>query len=379
MFSIWEKETFLAPQDVIIAGSGFVGLWSALQLKKRHPKKQITILERGLIPTGASSRNAGFACFGSVSELMEDGHHMGSDKMLQLVEMRYKGLEKIRKTFKPAAIDFDMVGGYELYEENRIGREELEQNINYLNTHLQPVTGSRETYRMANEKILDFGFGRTQHLVKNKFEGALHSGKLLQVLTQKAMSKGVQILTGTDIRRIHRHDSMVELETLANGNPLNFRSKQLLVCTNAFAKELLPELDVVPARGQVLLTTPLPRLPFRGTFHAEEGFYYFRDLGNRVLLGGARNKAMADEETTEMKTSAFIQQELENYLSEVILPGYRGAYAIEHRWAGIMAMGGEKMPIVKQVEENVFCAVRMSGMGVALAPVVATKVAKMMD
>ena len=40
MFSIWEKETLLAPQAVIIVGSGFVGLWSALQFKKRHPKKK---------------------------------------------------------------------------------------------------------------------------------------------------------------------------------------------------------------------------------------------------------------------------------------------------------------------------------------------------
>ena len=50
--SIWEKETFYAPQDIIIIGSGFVGLWSAFYLKKNHPKLKITIVDRGLIPTG---------------------------------------------------------------------------------------------------------------------------------------------------------------------------------------------------------------------------------------------------------------------------------------------------------------------------------------
>lgn len=379
MFSIWEKETFLAPQDVIIAGSGFVGLWSALHLKKLYPEKKITILERGLIPAGASGRNAGFACFGSAGELMSDGEKMGSDAMLKLVEQRFKGLEKIRKTFPEKQIDFSMSGGYELYAPQQIGREALEQNINYLNTLLKPVTGSGETYRLADEKILEFGFGHTQHLVKNRFEGSLHSGKLLQALAQKIAAKGVQILTGTDIRKINVTDSGVELETRAAGKPLHFHSKQVLLCTNAFTKELIPELDVVPARGQVLVTTALPRLPFRGTFHAEEGFYYFRNLGNRVLLGGARHKALAEEETTEMEPSTFIQQELENYLAEVILPGYRGTYYIEHRWAGIMAMGTEKSPVVKQLAKNVFCAVRMSGMGVALAPLVARQVAKMME
>jgi hypothetical protein len=33
-----------------------------------------------------------------------------------------------------------------------------------------------------------------------------------------------------------------------------------------------------------------------------------------------------------------------------------------------MAMGAEKTPIVKQLSERQFCAVRLSGMGVALAP-----------
>jgi glycine/D-amino acid oxidase-like deaminating enzyme len=42
-----------------------------------------------------------------------------------------------------------------------------------------------------------------------------------------------------------------------------------------------------------------------------------------------------------------------------------------------MGMGGEKMPIVKEVDRNIFAAVRMSGMGVALAPVVGRNVAQM--
>src|SRR5687768_13658650 len=114
MVSIWEKETFLADQDVIIAGSGFTGLWSALYLKKKKPDLKITILERGIIPTGASSRNAGFACFGSLTELVADANTLGKEQMLELVEMRYRGLQKIQKYFNRSAIDFDLCGGYEL-------------------------------------------------------------------------------------------------------------------------------------------------------------------------------------------------------------------------------------------------------------------------
>src|SRR5450631_4818804 len=108
--SVWEKESFFAPKDFIIIGSGFTGLWSAYYLKKRHPKKTVLLLERGLIPSGASSRNAGFACFGSFTELLADTNAQGEEKMLELVEMRFKGLEKIRKKFSDEQIGYENHG-----------------------------------------------------------------------------------------------------------------------------------------------------------------------------------------------------------------------------------------------------------------------------
>lgn len=376
MISIWEKETFFAPQDVIIIGSGFVGLWCAYYLKKRAPNLKITIIERGLIPAGASTRNAGFACFGSLSELIADEAQMGTDKMLQLVEMKYNGLLRIQKYFSGTEIDFEHCGGYELYgQDDNVTMDRLESNIERMNSLLHPITGNKRTFKLDDQHIKSLGFGQTSHLVKNSFEGHLHSGKLLQGLLQHVQSKGVQVLNGIEIKGFLQNDQQVELTT---NNSFTFSSRQLLICTNAFAKDLLPEVDVVPARGQVLLTSPIQGLPWKGTFHSDEGYYYFRNLSKRVLLGGARNKAFAEEQTTEMTTSDFIQSELESYLERVVLPQFKNQYNIEYRWSGIMAMGSDKMPVVQQLMSNVFCAIRMSGMGVALAPIVGKMVARMM-
>ena len=372
MISIWEKETFFAPQDVIIAGSGFVGLWSAFYLKRKHPKLKITILERGMIPTGASTRNAGFACFGSLSELMFDAKTMGTDNMLQLVEMRFKGLEKIKKFFKKKRIDYDECGGYELFDSGTsLTTEELQNSIEYMNSLLKPIINSKNTYNLANEAVNEFGFGNTTHLVRNNLEGYLHSGKLLQALIQEVQYMGVQVFTEMEIVSFNLNDDEIEIQT---NRDLELCAKNLLICTNAYAKELVPELDVVPARGQVLLTSPIAGLPWKGTFHSDEGFYYFRNLGERVLLGGARNKAFAEERTTAIETTDLIQKELERYLNEVVIPNYKDSYTIENRWSGIMAMGSEKMPIVREISPRIFCAVRMSGMGVALAPTVGQQI-----
>jgi len=369
--SVWEKESFFEPADIIIAGSGLVGLWSAYHLKKHAPKLSITVVDRGIIPTGASTRNAGFACFGSLTELMANREEMGEDQLLQLVEWRYKGIKRIKKTFGHKSIDYQRNGGFELL--TSFDNNDLRSHIDEFNRLLKNITGHQKTFRLQNEQIAPFGFAGIRHLVESRAEGQLHSGKLCQALLRLVQSMGVTVLNGIEITSYEKVHGHLLLHT-QHGFPL--MASQLLVATNAFARQLLPQLDVSPARGQVLVTSPIEGLPFKGTFHFDEGFYYFRNLGNRVLLGGARNKALEEENTPEMVITDTIQQELQRFLSETVIPGRH--YTIEHRWSGIMGMGGEKMPIVRAVNDHVFCAVRMSGMGVALAPVVGEQIAVMM-
>jgi gamma-glutamylputrescine oxidase len=372
--SIWEKESFYAPKDVIIVGSGLVGLWCAWYLKKNDPDISIAIIDRGIIPTGASTRNAGFACFGSVTELVEDASRFGEDNMLQLVEMRYKGLQRIRKVFKDPVINFDLCGGYELFPLNDTRqRSELEHETERLNKLLHDITGKKRTFKEASKKINDLGLHHVDYLIENKLEGHLHSGKLCQALLQAVQGMGVTVLNAIEISGFEKVNDNVVLYT---NQLMHLKAGKVLICTNAFARQLLPDLNIVPARGQVLVTSPIENLPLKGTFHYDAGYYYFRNLGNRVLLGGARNKAFEEEETTELNVTDKIQQELEYFLSTYILPGYE--YQITDRWSGIMGMGNEKLPIVKEVSPQVFCAVRMSGMGVALSPVIGEQVGKML-
>ena len=366
--SIWEKESFFAPADIIIAGSGLVGLWSAYYLKKKAPSLSVTIVERGPIPTGASTRNAGFACFGTLSEMLAGAREMGEEQMLELTAMRYKGLKKISKVFKDREIGMERHGGHELIA--RADSNELRSQIDGLNRMLKKITGQPKIFRLQNDKLSRFGFAGVQHLIGNDSEAQLHSVKLCQALLRLVQSMGVTVLNNMEITG---HEKVHGQVLLHIRNAPSLLSSQLLVATNAFARQLLPQLDITPARGQVIVTSPIENLSFQGTFHFDEGFYYFRDLGDRVLLGGARNKAFEEETTSEMTLSETIQQELERFLREVVLPGRH--YDIEHRWSGIMAMGTEKMPILRAVNDHVFYAVRMSGMGVALAPVVGEKIA----
>lgn len=371
--SIWEKESFYAHKDVIIIGSGFVGLWSAYHLKKNRPKLSIAIVDRGIIPTGASTRNAGFACFGSVTELIADTMKSGEEQMLEIVEMRYKGLKKIKKIFGKKEIGYEYNGGYELISaEQSFDINTLRSNIDWLNHKLKSTIKEKAFY-LNDEKIAAFGFANVQHLIENKLEAQLHSGKLCQALLRLVQSMGVTVLNSVEIKSFEKINGKIELQT---NQHINLSTEQLLICTNAFAKQLVPELDVEPARGQVLVTSEIPGLKWKGAFHFDEGFYYFRNLGNRVLLGGARNKAFDEERTYDLSTSENIQTLLEQFLHEKILPA--NSVDIEYRWGGIMGVSDEKMPVVKQISDQVFCAVRMGGMGVALAPIIGENISYLM-
>ena len=50
-----------AATDVCIIGGGFTGLWTALELKRRAPETDITLVEADICGAGASGRNGGFA------------------------------------------------------------------------------------------------------------------------------------------------------------------------------------------------------------------------------------------------------------------------------------------------------------------------------
>ncbi len=230
-------------------------------------------------------------------------------------------------------------------------------------------------YTNETKKIKQLGFQEIEALAFSTFEGQLNSAKLVIALQQAVQSKGVQILFNTEVKKFKSHKKGVTIQTNLEA-PLE--TKQLLICTNGFAKQLMPSLDVVPARGQVFITEPIPNLKFKGTFHFDEGFYYFRNVGNRLLLGGARNKDFKNEKTYSLETSPIIQKTLEDFMMKRILPKGSKKPKIELRWSGTMGMGKIKKPIIEELQPNIFCAVRMSGMGVAIAPIVAERAVKLM-
>lgn len=364
--SYWEQKTWLSNIDFTIVGSGIVGLSCALQLKEKYPKSKVLILEKGILPQGASTKNAGFACFGSASELLDDLNAHSEDEVVNLVVKRWKGLHQLRTMIGDTNLDFQPHGGYELFIDKDAQLEsECLSKLDYLNKLLSPVF-KQDVFSVKPNK---FGFKNVRpNLIFNQFEGQIDTGKMMNTLLKKVQEKGINILNNTTVTDYQDQNNRV----VVNTNHFQLTTEKLLIATNGFASKLGID-KVSPARAQVLITKPIKNLEIKGTFHLDKGYYYFRNIDNRILFGGGRNLDFKGETTTDFDTTDQIQNSLEYLLKTTILPD--ADFEIDQRWTGIMGVGSQKEAIVKALDNNVLSGVRLGGMGVAIGSLIGQELA----
>jgi len=367
LLSFWEKQSF-THYDIIIIGSGIVGLSTAASILEKNPNTKILVLERGVFPTGASTKNAGFACFGSLSEIVSDLKKASEEEVVNLVERRWKGLQLLRKRLGDEKISYLNYGGYELmFEENL----HLLDKIDEVNKLLKPIFQD-DVYKVNDKKITQFSFNadKVKSIVFNKFEAQIDTGKMMSNLLHYVTSLGASLLTGAEVKEVDKHSSKV---ILVNG--IEFFSDKVVLCTNAFSKQFLSDEYIEPGRGQVLVTKPIKGLKFKGVFHFDEGFYYFRNFEDRVIFGGGRNLDLHNEATTDFGNTSLILDDLNEKMRTIILPNQE--FEVDQTWSGIMAFGETKKPILKKINENIYVGVRLGGMGVALGSLLGEELSEM--
>lgn len=363
-FSYWEHKEWFSNIDFTIVGSGIVGLNCALTLRKKYPTAKILILEKGMLPQGASTKNAGFACFGSLSELIDDLENHTEQEVFDLVKKRWEGLQLLRKNLGDKNIDFQQNKGYELFEDEAFYTTCIAQKER-LNSLLKPIF--KDDVFSVSENTFQFKNVHQKYGVNN-FEGQIDTGKMMSALLQLALKSDIKILNNIAVTNFVEDQNKVLVKT----THLEFSTQQLCIATNGFSKQLLQE-NVQPARAQVLITKPIKNLHIKGTFHLEKGYYYFRNINNRILFGGGRNLDFKTEETTEFGKTDIIQNRLKTILTATILPNTD--FEIDYSWSGIMGVGNQKKALVKPISNRVFCGVRLGGMGVAIGSLVGKELA----
>lgn len=372
-WSHWEYDSFFHEVDYCVIGSGIVGLSTAIHLQKANPKAKVLVLERGYLPIGASTRNAGFACFGSMTELLDDLEHRPEEDVWDLVKQRYQGLLLLRSLLGDQAIHYLPEGGYELFTSNeKMTFERCLDHINQFNQQLKEITGLPACFADASRRLSSFGMNKVDHLLVNQAEGSIDTGQMMRRMLQKAQSLGVILLNNCEVTALDEGPTAMHL-TLQNTWEL--QAQQVVVATNGFAQQLLKNQAIQPARNLVLITQAIPNLKIKGCFHYDRGYFYFRNVGNRLLLGGGRHLALEEETTTDFAINPTIQRALQHLLQETILPGQ--AIEIDRWWTGILGVGPNKTPIIKRLNPHLCVAIRLGGMGVAIGTLLGAEAAQL--
>jgi len=356
--SYWEKTAYVRNIDFLIIGSGIVGLSTSIFLKRKYKDARILIIERGYLPSGASTKNAGFSCFGSPTELYDDLQSMPEQTVWETFSSRYMGLTRLFELVSKDAIAYEQCKSWDIIAEND-SNNITNDFIKYINNEAQKLTGEENIYYEDRDISSQFGFEGVNTSYCNRLEGSIYTGKMIKELYKKAVSEDIMVLFGINA------DSMEhsEKENTINTPYGQFKASNTIIATNGFAKQWIKD-DVFPARAQVLITNEIKNLKVKGTFHYNKGYYYFRNVGNRILLGGGRNLDLHGETTEEFGLTKQIQDKLNELLQTVIIPNQ--PYTIEDTWSGIMGVGENKSPIIKKINNNTAIGVRMGGMGVAL-------------
>jgi len=370
--SYWELESYFKNIDDLVVGGGIVGLSTAVYLKMKFPARRVVVVERDAFSAGASTKNAGFACFGSPSEIASDLVKMSEADVVSLIRFRYEGLNALRSLLGDDAVGYKPCGGFELFRDS--DHELFEKCLDDLEVH----------NRIAMEAIGAKAYSRVQQMpeftgqnkfiggIYNQLEGSIHTGRMMRSLKERCSGLGVEFFNGLNVEEIHLNGDKV----VVNIEGIETEPHRVFVCINGFAKKLLPSLEVTAVRNQVLVTSKLRRPILESTYHVDEGYIYFRPIDDRLLIGGFRNTDKENETTSEFGITSFIQDKIENFIGEYITSE---KITIDYRWSGILGVGETKVPILERYNENVFVGVRMGGMGIAIGNLIGKKLSELAD
>lgn len=370
--SYWERDHYFNQSNYIIIGSGIVGLNAGIRILELEPGADVLIIEQGLISSGASTKNAGFACFGSPSELIEDLTVNPPEQVFNLFEKRYTGIHDLLKRNHVNDIDYQKSGGYEVFDDTSLDFNQIYQNIAYLNSEIEKRIHIPNYFQLDNQRLKHFPLKGFTNLIATPHEGVINPMKLINQLAIRFTTLGGKILNGIYVNSIEQTENKIKLYCKPE---ITLQTSKVLIAVNGFTKHFFPNIDVIPARNQVLVIKPERTISLNGCFHFNKGYVYFRTINEHLLIGGGRNLDIESENTISVDKNPQITNYLINFVKNHIL--FDQKFEITDHWSGIMGLGPIKSPIIKLVNNQIGLAVRLGGMGVAIGTSVGIEGAEM--
>lgn len=360
--------------DCLIIGAGICGVSAALHMQRRGMK--VIIVDKSLVGSGASTRNAGYLMRGCADNYAAAIKEFGRDRtraLWKLTEDNLAGLRREGIESLPSVRNVPSILAALREDEY----EQLRQSIS-----LMKEDGFAVAWEDANSNRNDtlWKIAKPLGALINPNDAACNSREVIEFLRSKLSSP---IHEHQEVTSIHADGDWIE-SRITDGT---IRSKHVLACTNAYAPLLLPGLanHITPRRGQMLAIRPQANRTLGGSYYINFGSEYIRQhADNTIVVGGCRTYHAEREVGYEDITTPWVQRDLERFAKSMV-----GDFAdtdIIARWSGVMGFSKTHLPLIgpawgpNSAESKVWFCGGFTGHGMSMAHRVSEMaVASMLD
>jgi len=337
------------PVDAVVVGAGITGCSCALTLARAG--RRVRLVDAREVAGGASGRNGGFALRGGAAPYDVLREAIGAPDAAQYWRLTEDAIDRMERL---AGDTFTRLGSLRIASDAE-ERDELRAEYEAM----------REDGIAADWRD-DLGgplAGRFTAALFHPTDGALQPARWVRRLAGLAEDAGVEIV---EHRRLGSVDEA--------GAPV------VVVCTDGYPSGLLGELEglIVPTRGQVIATEPIPERWYEVPHYGRHGFdYWHQTPDGRIVAGGFRDVSLDSEFTDEEETTAPVQTALEEFVASIAGRPLR----VDYRWAGIFGLVLDFLPVVGRVpgDERLWVAGGYSGHGNVLGFLCGDLVARAID
>ena len=331
--------------DVEIVGGGVTGCSCALTLAGKGLR--VRLHEARAVASGASGRNGGFALRGGAMPYDSAREWLGADLAADYWRLTEDYVNRMGELGGDA---FRRTGSLRLAADDE--RDELRAEYEALRED-----GFAAEWR---DRLPEPLTGRFPGALFHPDDAVLQPARLVRGLAVAAAEAGVEI---------REHDRVEELDALD--------AETIVIATDGYPSGLLGELEglIIPTRGQMVATEPLPERLFPLPHYGRHGLdYWHQDPDGRLIVGGFRDADMAAEFTATEETTPRIQGALDDFVEALL--GRRPE--ITHRWSGVFGLVPDLLPVVGPVpsREGLWTAGGYSGHGNVLGLMCGDLVAK---
>lgn len=358
-FKLNTQTSKLKDYDYVIVGGGIAGLSTAYWLLQKNSELKIGIVEKNQIGYGASGRNAGFVTCGSTEHFIKLKDQFGLEKAVEI----WKFSEENRKLLQEHIIqdqadklDFKITGSCTVAanSERWVYYQEMIKTMRAQNIDVYEVN--------ASEMDRDYGVTGFEGGVVYAGDGYIHPVKLLAEILKKVR---VHIHENSEVRSVSKAGEKFVIKT----DKEELHAQNVVITVNAYLPLVNPKFStlIVPGRGQILLTKPLPQF-VKGPCYLTKHLCYFRQLPTgELLIGGFRNLATESEKTHADQTTETIQQALFSFIKNHFRFGPQAEIA--RQWAGIMGYSPDGQMILgaSESEPHLHYFAGCSGHGMGLS------------